>query len=189
MTERLVLLDRLIADMPFRYPGPGGAVAVLQRGDVLGAHAWGFADNAARTPFTRDTLALVCSITKQFTCATVLSCCPDPETLRPHLRDALPRLDGSCPTIAELCHNQSGLRDYWAMAMLAGSPAEAPFDDDDARRLIGATRSLQFAPGTRYSYANNNFRLLSDLLEAHTGQPFAALLRRHVLDPACRTPG
>ena len=50
----------------------------------------------------------------------------------------------------------------------------------ETERLFGAMRSLQFAPGTRYSYANGNFRLLSDALERRSGRSFAELLRERV---------
>ncbi len=88
------------------------------------------------------------------------------------------------PGAVHLCHNQSGLRDYWAVAMLHGSPAEAPFGDTEAARIIAGTRTLHFAPGTRYSYVNQNFRLLSDIVQERTGRGFADLLRTRVFDPA-----
>ena len=68
--------------------------------------------------------------------------------------------------------------------MLLGASATAWFGDADADRVIGAAASLQFAPGTSYSYSNGNFRLLSDVLQDVTGRSFAELLRRHVLEPA-----
>jgi D-aminopeptidase len=177
-------LDRLVARLPAAYAGPGGAVAVLRRGEVLVRHAWGYANAERRIPFTPRTLFRVCSITKQFACAALLSACRDPEILAPALRARLPQLDSVLPTIAQLCHNQSGLRDYWAVAMLLGALAEDGFADAEAARTIGATRTTHFAPGARYSYCNQNFRLISDLLEAHAGQGFATLLRHHVFDPA-----
>jgi D-aminopeptidase len=177
-------LDRLAARLPVAYPGPGGAIAVLRRGEVLLRHAWGYANAERRIAFTPRSLFRVCSITKQFTCATLLSVCPDPEILAPALRARLPQLDAMLPSIAQLCHNQSGLRDYWAVAMLLGAGAEDGFADAEAARVIGATRSTHFAPGARYSYCNQNFRLISDLLEGHTGTGFASLLHRHVFAPA-----
>ncbi|MBL8698264.1 MAG: D-aminopeptidase [Alphaproteobacteria bacterium] len=177
-------LDDLVRRLPVAYPGPGGAIAVLRRGEVLLRHAWGYANAERRIPFTPRTLFRVCSITKQFTCATLLQACPDPAVLEPALRARLARLGGPLPTIAQLAHNQSGLRDYWAVAMLLGAGAEDPFGDDEFGRMIAATRSTQFTPGTRYAYCNQNFRLISDLLEQHTGRDFAELLRRHVLGPA-----
>ncbi|MFT8242471.1 D-aminopeptidase [Roseomonas sp. BN140053] len=177
-------LDRAVAALPGRYPGPGGALAVLREGEVLAQHCWGWADAQAQRPFTPDTMFLVCSITKQFTCSLLLDQFPDPGVLDADLRRLLPELEGEAPRTLDLCHNQSGLRDYWALAMLCGSAPEGEFGPDDARRLIGRTRSLHFAPGTRYSYSNGNFRLLSDLIEARTGRDFGTLLRERVLDRA-----
>jgi D-aminopeptidase len=94
----------------------------------------------------------------------------------------LPALAQPAPTTLQLCHNQSGLRDYWAVAMLHGSAVEAPFGDTEARRVIRRTQTLQFAPGTRYSYANQNFRLLSEILEERTGRSFGELLRRSIFE-------
>ncbi|MFC0406929.1 D-aminopeptidase [Roseomonas elaeocarpi] len=180
----LARLEAALAALPGRYPGPGGAVAVVHRGEVLLRHAWGWADAERRIPFTPRTHALICSITKQFTCSVLLDRFPDPTVLDDRVRDHLPRLEGERLGILDLANNQSGLRDYWATAMLCGSPAEAPFGPAEAKRLIGRTRSLHFAPGTRSSYCNQNFRILSDILEGETGQPFDALLRQHVFDRA-----
>jgi D-aminopeptidase len=68
--------------------------------------------------------------------------------------------------------------------MLHGAPVEAPFGDAEAARVIGGTRTLQFAPGTSYSYCNQNFRLLSDIVQDRTGRSFAELLRTRVFDRA-----
>ncbi len=179
-TDLLRRLESAVAGLHRAYPGPGGAVAVLRRGEVLVRHAWGFANAERRIPFTPRTLFRMCSITKQFTCAALLDAMPDPTPLDDALRARLPLLGGAAPGILHLCHNQSGLRDYWAVAMLHGSPAEAPFGDDDARAVIAGTRTLQFVPGSRYSYVNQNFRLISDLLEERTGEGFADILRRRV---------
>ena len=88
------------------------------------------------------------------------------------------------PGALHLCHNQSGLRDYWAVAMLHGSPVEAPFGDAEAARVIAGTRTLQFAPGTRHSYVNQNFRILADILQERTGRGFAELLRTRIFERA-----
>ena len=177
-------LEAAVRALPRTYAGPGGAIAVLRGGEVLVRHAWGWANAERRIPFTPRTLARLCSITKQFTCATLLDAFPDPSALDEDVRARLPHLQQQAPGALHLCHNQSGLRDYWAVAMLHGSPAEAPFGDHEAARVIGGTRTLHFAPGTRYSYCNQNFRILSDILQDRTGQGFADLLRSRVFDRA-----
>jgi D-aminopeptidase len=177
-------LDRAVEILPRAYPGPGGAVAVLRDGAVLARHAWGWANAERRIPFTPRTLFRMCSITKQFTCGVLLDAFPDPSALDADIRARLPNLEQAPPGALHLCHNQSGLRDYWAVAMLHGSPAEAPFGDAEAARVIAGTRTLHFAPGTSYSYVNQNFRLLSDILQDRTGRGFADLLRSRVFDRA-----
>jgi D-aminopeptidase len=177
-------LDRALQRLPLQYSGPGGAVAVLREGEVLARHSWGWADVERRIPFTPETMFLACSITKQFTCATLLDHFPDPTVLDADLRARLPNLLGEMPGVLDLAHNQSGLRDYWAQTVLCGSPVEARFDQGQSDRLIARTRSLHFAPGTRNSYVNQNFRLISEMIEARTGHDFATLLRTGILDRA-----
>jgi D-aminopeptidase len=177
----MMTLDQTVAALPRRFPGPGGALAVLRAGEVLVRHAWGWANAERRIPFTPKSLFRMCSITKQFTCALLLDAFSDPSELDADVRSRLPLLAGP-PRAIDLCHNQSGLRDYWAVAMLHGSPAEAPFGDTEATRILAGTRTLQFAPATRYSYVNQNFRILSDILEHRTGRGFAELLRARIFD-------
>jgi D-aminopeptidase len=176
-------LDLALQDLPRVYPGPGGGVAVLREGEVLVRHAWGFANAERRIPFTPRTLFRVCSITKQFTCALVLDAFPDPTVLDRDVRGRLPELEAAAPSALHLCHNQSGLRDYWALAMLHGAPAESAFGEVEAARVISSAKTLQFQAGTRYSYCNQNFRLLSDIVEARTERTFANLLRTRIFEP------
>jgi D-aminopeptidase len=177
-------LDTALAALPQTFMGPGGAVAVLRDGEVVQRHAWGWADAERRIPFSPRTMSLICSISKQFTCALLLDLFPDPTVLNADLQRRLPALEVPPPTILDLCHNQSGLRDYWAVAMLGGAPVEGIFGAEESERLISRTRSLHFEPGTRYSYVNQNFRLLSDIIEARTGMSYGALLRSRIFDPA-----
>ena len=175
------LLEQVVEQVGRTFAGPGGAVAVLRQGEVLIRRAWGWANAERRIPFTPKTLFRMCSITKQFTCATVLSAFPDPTVLDADVRARLPGLE-THPNTLQLCHNQSGLRDYWAFAMLHGAPDGAPFGDWEAGRVIAGARTLHFQPGTRYSYCNQNFRILSDILQERTGRTFAELLRTHIFD-------
>ena len=177
-------LESCLRSLPNAFPGPGGAVAVLKDGEVLLRHAWGYANAERRIPFTPRTLFRMCSITKQFTCGVVLSAFPDPAVLDDGVAATLPNLTQPPPKTLDLCHNQSGLRDYWAVAMLHGSPVEAPFGDAESARVFAGTRSLHFAPGTRFSYVNQNFRILSDVAQARTGRGFGELLRKTLFEPA-----
>jgi D-aminopeptidase len=175
-------LDRALDALPLAYPGPGGAAAVLRDGQVVARGAWGWANAEARIAFTPKSLFRICSITKEFTCAAVLDAFPDPTALDDDVRGRLPNLEQPPPAALHLMHNQSGLRDYWAVAMLQGAAPEQAFGETEAAAIVGGARTLQFAPGTRYSYCNQNFRILSDILQDRTGQGFSENLRTRLFE-------
>lgn len=177
-------LDRAIEDLPSRYPGPGGAVAVVKDGVPIVRHGWGFASLETRQPYTTATLAPLCSITKQFTCATMLTVAQDPTAFDPLIATLLPRLEGEKPSTRDLANNQSGLRDYWALTVLCGAMPEGDFRPADAVTLIGLSRSLHFRPGTAYSYSNGNFRILALAIEQKADRDFGELLTERLLSPA-----
>ena len=177
-------LDRVIKELPNRFPGPGGAVAVVKDGIAIVRHAWGYADLERRMPYTVTTPAPICSITKQFTCAALLAVCPDPSELDGAVAVQLPRLSGARPTTIDLANNQSGLRDYWALTVLCGAMPEGDFRPADAITLLGLTGSLHFAPGTAYSYSNGNFRILAAAIEQKASRPFGELLIERIVRPA-----
>jgi D-aminopeptidase len=177
-------LHRIIDELPLRFKGPGGAVAVIRDGAVVARQAWGYADLARHLPFTPQTLFPICSITKQFTCATLLDQLGDPDRLDQALKARLPLLQDKPPRMRDLCNNQSGLRDYWALTVLCGAKPEGEFRPADAKTLMGLTRTLHFPAGQRYSYSNGNFRLVSDLIEDHVGRSFAEILSGRILRPS-----
>jgi D-aminopeptidase len=177
-------VDAAISALAHRYPGPGGAAAVVYQGEIVARRAWGFANSELRLAFTPRTLFRICSITKQFTCALALETFPDLEALDEVVAARLPRLEGPPPHARDMAHNQSGLRDYWALAMLHGAPAELPFGEIQAREVIARNQTRQFAPGSRYSYSNQNFRLLGDAVCERRGEGLADLLRREIFAPS-----
>jgi D-aminopeptidase len=170
--------------LPQRFRGPGGVVGVVKDGEVLARHAWGYANLADGRAMTAALRMPICSISKQFTCAALLDVIGDPSRLNDRIADFLPLLEGRRPGVAEMCNMQSGLRDYWALTVLHGAHAEGVFRREDARPLLARMRTTHFEPGSRYSYSNGNFRILSDLLEDHSGRSLGELYARRIFEPA-----
>lgn len=170
--------------IPVQFQGPGGVVGVVSQGRVIARHAWGFSNLDTRSRMTPQTRLPICSISKQFTCAAMLAACGQPERLDARLADHLPNFEGPLPLVRDLCNNQSGLRDYWALTVLHGAKAEQTFSRADGTSVLWRTRTAHFAPGTRYSYSNGNFRLIADLVEEVSGEALEALYARHVWQPA-----
>lgn len=180
----LAALERALALLPDQFRGPAGVAGVVHRGQVVARRAWGHADVAARVPMTAARRMPICSISKHMTCALLLDLFGQPEALDPLLPALLPQFRGPLPTVAQLCHNQSGLRDYWAMTVLQGAAPEGRFTKADGRALLGQARSGHFAPGAHYSYSNGNFRLLAELIQRASGRDFGRLLHERILAPA-----
>lgn len=170
-----VNLDQALDALPHLYRGPGGVAGVLRDGQPVAMRAWGYANVTAQRPMSVDTRLPICSISKQFTCAVLLDKFDDPEHLNGRVSDFLPNFTGSLPTITELCHNQSGLRDYWALSVLHGAYAEQGFGRNEGLPIFARMKTGHFEPGTSYSYCNGNFRLLSEIIESETGQTMDAL--------------
>ena len=177
-------LERALNRLPLRFRGPGGVAGIVKDGKVVARRAWGFADMYRRLPMTVETRLPICSISKQFTCALLLDQFGDPATLDENVRDFLPQYRDRLPTVAELCHNQSGLRDYWALTVLHGAYPEAEFRREDALPLIASAKTGHFPAGAHYSYSNGNFRILGEMIERGTGRDIADLLSERLFKPA-----
>ncbi|MBC2886159.1 D-aminopeptidase [Ochrobactrum sp. CM-21-5] len=180
----LSALETFVRSIPNDYKGPGGTVAVVKDGEVILRHAWGYADLAARKPMSAGTRMPICSVSKQFTCAVLLDSVGEPEALDDALVAYLDKFEEQRPNVRDLCNNQSGLRDYWALTVLCGADPEGVFLPKDAQTLLRRLKTAHFAPGTHYSYCNGNFRILADLVEQHTGQSLAELLVERIFKPA-----
>jgi D-aminopeptidase len=177
-------LERAANEVAEKAHGLGGAIGVVKDGEVILRHTWGYADPKRHVPVTAATRFPICSISKQFTCGVLLDLSRDPRDFDAALQGHLPTMETVRPNIRQLCNNQSGLRDYWALTVLHGADAEGVFRREDAKQLFTRMRSTHFVPGTRYSYSNGNFRILSDVIEEHSGRPLGELYRERIFDPA-----
>lgn len=186
-TVDLAALTEALNLLPNTHRGPAGVAGVVKDGQVIARRAWGFADMYRHLPMTPQTRLPICSISKQMTCALLLDLFDTPEALDPLLPDLLPRFQGKLPRVAELCHNQSGLRDYWALTVLQGAEPEGVFTAEDGLRLLAQSKTGHFAGGAHYSYSNGNFRLLAELIQRASGRDFGALLQERIFTPAGMT--
>lgn len=177
-------LEKALDQLPQDFRGPGGVAGIVADGEVVAARAWGYRDMDRRLEMTTGTRLPICSISKQFTCMVALEKLGDLDAYDDRLPAYLPAFRTPLPRLRQMADNQSGLRDYWALSVLAGAHAEGTFAREDALPLIARMKTGHFAPGSRYSYCNPNFRLIYEILAAETGRPLEALYREVIFDPA-----
>lgn len=157
---------------------PGAQLAVLEPGGGAWFGAGGDADEGE--PMTTDHLLLIGSNTKVWTAAAVLSLV-DEEVLQ--LDDSastwVPALDTEI-TLRDLLQHTSGLGEYFEHDKMEGHIGDA-WAPADLIRLGQEVRDD--GPGATATYANTNYIALGLVLEAVTGQPYAAVIQDRVLDP------
>lgn len=180
----LPALEAALNLLPIRFAGPGGVAVVVHEGKEVASRVWGYASLETHARMTRRTRLPICSISKQFTCGSILGEFGGTEALEAVLPDFLPNFEGRRPTVRQLCDNQSWLRDYWAMTVLEGARAEQTFRREDALPMVAAIRGGHFHPGAGYSYCNCNYRILAELATAVSGKALEDLCRRHIWEPA-----
>ncbi|KAL1647106.1 hypothetical protein SLS58_002877 [Diplodia intermedia] len=195
-------VERILLTIPSRYRGPGGAIAVVHDGELVGQHVWGFADLDRRIPMTPATLFPICSTTKQMLCQAILDLERDPPPallggdVRQQLTAAITALLGpdlfpgpDNMTVDNLWDMRSGLRDYWALCTLWGAAPESRYtiaahSQPTLARLAKTRPPGHFAAAAAMSYSNTNYHVLGRAVEAVTRESIGALLARRVFQPA-----
>ncbi len=188
------LLDGVHGGAGSNLINPGGAVGVVQDGELTVHRCAGLASLELGVPIGPDTAFRVASVTKQFTCAAVLMLADEGRLrLEDDVREHLPEFPemngpGRAPvTIAHLLHNTSGIRDMLGIMRLGGADLGQPVRADELMAGILRQRTLNFAPGSRFLYSNSNFLLLGRIAERASGEALPAFLDRRIFAPAGMT--
>lgn len=173
--------------------GFSGAVLVARGREVIVRKGYGYADVARRTPYTPDTQHEVASVSKMFTAMAALKL-RDQDRLG--LSDPICRFLEPCPeawkgiTVEQLMRHSSGIPDYEGRLELGSDRYMAFMTRPEASREIleqARKDTLEFAPGSKFSYSNTGYIVLSHVIERAAGVPFADFVRRALLVPARMT--
>jgi len=167
---------------------PGVSAAVVHDQTLLWSAGYGSSDLAGGLPATATTIYSICSISKLFTSISVMQL-RDAGKLR--LDDPVAkhlswyRIKQTAPeageaTIEGLLTHASGLPreadyPYWT------SPFTFPTREEVIERL--AKQETLYPAETYYQYSNLGLTLAGEVVAAASGEPYAAYVRRHVLDP------
>jgi len=181
--------ERLLAELD-RYSAERSDVG-LQACAVLedGTRWRGVAGNADHddVPLSLAHQLYVGSVTKLYTATLVLDLVQRGDLSLSETLDEWVDLEyAGDVTVEMLLNHTSGVPNYtsdaWFVARYFGLPRRT-WEPDDLLEVIRGS-SLRFAPGTRHEYSNSNYVLLGVVLEAVTGEPYRALVRRLVREEA-----
>ena len=166
---------------------PGCAVAVSVDGQRILSRAYGMADLEHDVANTPDTIFEAGSVSKQFTAAAVLLLARDGKlSLDDPARKYVPELAdyGSPLTIRHMLNHTSGLRDWGSVAGIAGWPRTTRvYSHAHVLDIVARQRSLNFTPGTRWSYSNTGYNLAAVIVSRVSGMSFADFTRQRLFEP------
>lgn len=162
-------------------------MAVAPPGQPPWLGAAGVRDRETREPLAPTDPFLIGSITKTFVATVVLQLAEERRlSLDTPLASYLPGFPGASHiTIRQLLSHTSGLPD---VAQAHGLDKALIRDRDrrwTAEQVLAlvADRDRLFPPGESYQYSNTNYVLLGQVIEAVTGTPWAAQVRRRIITP------
>ncbi len=178
-----------------RWPAVGLAVGVVRNGRLEFFYGHGVADIASNTPITEDTVFRIGSITKTFTAIAVMQLweqglvdldapandylgayklIPAKATHRPAtVRHLLTHTSG----IPEVVYPSRILGPVFGEMVKLGRPVPSLAD-----HYRGGIR-LAAEPGARFTYSDDGFATLSQIVEDVSGEPFDRYLRGHIFEP------
>jgi CubicO group peptidase (beta-lactamase class C family) len=173
----------------FHNQSPGCAVGVAQEGRELFSAGYGMADLERGVPITPQTVFESGSVAKQFTAAALMLLAADKKiSLDDPMRKYLPELQDYGPTltIRHVIHHVSGLREWRPLALFHGeAEGTRVISNQDILRYAARQKTLNFDPGTTYSYSNTGFNMAAILIERvlGNGQTFADFVRERIFTP------
>ena len=167
---------------------PGYAIAIEKKGEIVFKNGYGAANLDYDIPITTESTFSLASVSKQFTAACVaLLILDDKLSLESDVSEYLPELKKYPDTLRlkHLIYNTSGIKDYNRIDRESGSSWVTfnYFEIDECIRASLSEPALQFTPGSRWDYSNMNFILLTKIVEAVSGLPFAEFAKTRLFEP------
>jgi len=160
---------------------PGAAIAVIKNGKVIKEVYYGYANLEDSTPVTAQSVFMIASMSKQFTCAAILLLQEDGKL---SIDDKVSKYLDSLPatwqnfTIKQMMNHTTGLRDDW-------EEDNGYFLENytDGKMFAAQTKvPLSFAPGENFKYGSGTFDL-GLIIKKITGNTYAEFLEQRIFKP------
>lgn len=160
-----------------------GSVAVSQHGEIIYTRSVGYADVENAIKANEHSKYRIGSISKTFTAVLVM------KAVEENLLDLNQPIDKFFPeivqaeniTIRHLLSHRSGIHSFTNdEAYLTWNTQ--PKTESELREIIAAA-GIDFEPGSKASYSNSNFVLLTFILEKSFGKSYRELLTTYITEP------
>lgn len=167
----LARVDAIFADHA-SPAGPGCSLGVIHGGSLVQATGYGSANLDYGSANAPNTIFRVGSVAKQFTAAAIALLAIRGELeLDAPVQRYIPELPDypHPPTVRNLVHHTSGVRDYLVLMSLGGNRNDDFYTDQEVLDAISRQQELNFTPGTEYLYSNSGYFLLGEIVARVSG--------------------
>jgi len=176
--------DAIVGHALSAGPYPGISVSIEQRGRTVYQRGFGYGDLDRKTPVTPAMRFPIGSITKSFTCLSVMQLTAKGRIgLDRPAGDYLPDLAAPSRdvTVRQLLNHTSGIPNYTELPDFPMDKSVGMSRADVVRHF--ASKPLLFRPGTQFHYSNSDTYLLGLIVEAVGKQPYDRYVERNILKP------
>jgi CubicO group peptidase (beta-lactamase class C family) len=172
----------------YKPSNPGAQLAISRNGKVIFSKAWGMADLEHNSPLTTESVTEAGSVSKQFTAAAILLLEQQGKlSLDDNVRKHIPEMpDYGYPiTLRQMMQHKSGLKDWGAIAGIAGWPRSTKtYNNEDALYIICNQKTLNHKPGDEFLYSNSNYNLFAFIVQRVSGMSLADFTKKNIFEPA-----
>jgi CubicO group peptidase (beta-lactamase class C family) len=183
--DTLALIDKLFSK--WNNATPGGSVLIARNDQIIYHKAFGLADLEHAVPNTTETIFESGSVAKQFVAASIFLLASEGKlSLQDDVRKYVPELPvyEKPITIYHLIHHISGLKDWGTVGELTGWPRTTRvYTQELALQIMCKQKSLNFTPGSEYSYSNSNYSMMVNIVERVSKQSLADFTRARFFEP------
>jgi len=162
-----------------------GVVLAAEDGKIIYKKTFGFADFEKKIPLNTASVFSIASITKSYTALAIMML---EERGKLSYSDKLSKYFPEFPmyseqiTIKLLLTHTSGIIDYLNRGLKLQDNLPILTNQIVLNSLINE-QTLDFQPGTKYSYSNSNYVLLALIIEKVSGQSYQEFLKENIFIP------
>lgn len=156
-----------------------GVVLVTQNGKMLLNKGYSVATWEPQVPNTPSTKFRIASVTKQFTALAILML---QEEGKLHVQDHVCAYIAHCPNAWQPITLQHLLTHTSGLPKLSLPPQTLPTSPEAILARYNDL-PLDFPPGTKYQYRNENYQFLGYIIQQVSGESYASFIQQRILAP------
>lgn len=174
---KILKIDSII-NSKIEEKDPALFVGIVKDGKIIYEKYRGLANLQHQVKADKNTVSNIASTAKQFTALMILDLALNEKlSLEDDIRKYLPKL---YPKIKEkirirhLINHTGGIRDYIFLLDIKNKPwwKQVGLDNNDIIDLLEKQEELAFKPGSKYSYSNSGYTILTKIIEKISEKKF-----------------